>query len=391
MLAPTKFFICLTVLSGCSCFSGISMTHALSEGGIVFERPDQPAGAQGFAGQDGRARDGIGYEPTFPAMSRSISGRQSDTSDKPLENNVPAHATISPNQVLGFVFPSSALHGSPSTPTPVIPPFSKKQASIGKSKDHADLKRRQDDVRFYLTLSVCSQPSPSSASNTEPPPQLRLFLSFTDPQPIDGHAGTMVLDVADGFSGFSEPTSGDVFIQVQALDNSGYNGSYTFELTGSIDAPYAIAEERPGLFHVDSDSGGAMLVSTNLTDPYSNDTSKNDEWMRLGPRFTVAVVNQNNTQMIGLMKSYCAFQNNTNIVGNFIGQNATNVDVGLTSVIGGNATKQQFYVSGLNRSSSYQAVMGLPTNYSTAGPGQPGGGGTVWPAMNFTTQSGKLF
>ena len=329
----------------------------------------------------------VAYEPPFTPLGRSIIGRQDgDSGNTPLQNNVPVTATIAPNQNLFYVFPSSALRASPSTPTVVVPP-SKSKRETEDEINHAELKKRQSDVTYYLTLSVCSQPSPSGGTTTAPPPPLQLFLSYTDPQPQSGSNRPMHPAVEDGFSIFSDSTSDNIFIQVQAVDTPGYSGNYSFQLTASIDARYAVVENTSSLLFVDSDSTGAMLITTDLTNPNSDNTSEKDDWRKLSAPFTVAVVNQNLTQMSGLLKSYCAFQNNTQIVGNFAGQNQSNVDIGFTN-IGDNALKQQFYVSGLNRSSSYSAVMGLPTNFSNPGSGQPGGGGTIWQAINFTTQSG---
>ena len=333
----------------------------------------------------------VPYEPSFSSLSRNIVGRQDDGGNTPLQNNIPAKVQITPNQVLSYVFPSSALRGSPATPTTIIPPRRRQLVEVDDSS-HVELKRRQNDsndVQYHLTLSVCSQPSPSGGT-TGAPPQLVIFFSYTNPNPSGGTNRPQPIEVKDGFATFTDHTSDNVFIQVQAVETPGYNGNYSFELTCSIDMPYAVVENTPNLNYVDSDSAGAMLTSTSLTDPSSGDTSEADEWKKLsGAPFTVAVVNQNYTQMTGLMSSYCAFQNNTQVVGNFAGQNKSNVDVGFTTV-GDGALKQQFYVSGLNRSSSYFAIMGLPTNFSASGPGQPGGGGTVWKAMNFTTQTGII-
>ncbi|MCJ1329916.1 stretch-activated cation channel mid1 [Thelotrema lepadinum] len=331
------------------------------------------------------------YEPSFPSLSRSIIGRQDGSSNTPLQNNIPAKAQIAPNTVLSYVFPSTALRGSPATPTAIVPPQRKQEAEVDGSSQ-LELKRRQnDDVQYHLTLSVCSQPSPSGGTASAPLPPLLLFFSYTNSQPLSGTDRPQQIEVNDGFATFTDHTSDNVFIQVQAIEvPPGYNGSYSFELTCSIDLPYAVVETTSSLNYVDSDSAGAMLTSTDLTDPSSGDGSEADEWRKLGGApFTVAVVNQNYTQMTGLMKSYCAFQNNTQVAGNFAGQNKSNVDIGYTT-IGDGALKQQFYVSGLNGSSSYSAVMGLPTNFSTAGPGQPGGGGTIWQAINFTTQTGMI-
>ena len=337
--------------------------------------------------------DGRRYEPAFAALSRSIIGRQGSGSSIQLQNNIPSSAQISPGHISSYVFPSSVLHGPPSSATLVVPPFTKRRVESYVEGNYKELRKRQDDVEFHLTLSVCSQPSPSNATTAmAPPPQLKLFISLTDPQPSNGlDNGAIVPPVEAGFATYSNPTSDSVYIDVQALDAEGYSGSYSYELTGSIDAPYAAVESTPALFLLDSDSNGAMLISTDLTDPDFNNTSKEGSWSNLGPRFTIAVVNQNDTQMAGLMQSYCAFRNNTNIVGDFAQSNSSTVEKGLISTSGEAPPKQQFYVSNLNRSSAYYAVMGIPSNYSTAGSGQPGGGGTIWPAKSFNTQSGESF
>ena len=389
----TKSHFAVSVFTSCMLVSG-QLTGSFSGEAIISGDTSLNEKVKEIGSPLGNKDVGKGsevpYEPSFLPLSRSIIGRQDDGGNTPLLNNVPAKAQITPNQVLSFVFPSSALRASPATPTTIIPPQQKRLAEVDDSSQ-VDLKRRQNDsndVQYHLTLSVCTQPSPSGGTASAPPPPLLIFFSYTNPDPLGGPNRPQPIEVKDGFATFRDHTSDNVFIQVQAVEAPGYNGTYSFELTCSIDLPYAVVENTPNLNYIDSDSAGVMLTSSSLTDPFTSDTSEADEWRKLSAApFTVAVVNQNYTQMTGLMNSYCAFQNNTQVVGNFAGQNKSNVDVGY-STIGDGALKQQFYVSGLNRSSSYFAIMGLPTNFSTAGPGQPGGGGTLWQAINFTTQTG---
>ena len=63
------------------------------------------------------------------------------------------------------------------------------------------------------------------------------------------------------------------------------------------------------------------------------------------------------------------------------------IETGITT-FGGGAAKQLFYAGGLNGTSTYNVMLALQTNYTLAGSGHPGGGGTVWKSINVTTKTG---
>ena len=331
--------------------------------------------------EDGASSD---YEPEFPTMSRSIIGRADPNSNTILQNNVVASGTIQPDQTLYFTFPSSALHASRSNETPVVPGSLKSRSLCIGGSEHLELRKRDEVVDFHLTLSVCSHPVGASGL----PPPMKLFISWTNQLPGSGTGPVpeAVPEVEDGLATYSNPQSGNVYVGVQALQvPSGYIGNYSFQLVASIDMPYTQYLDYPSLYFSDSDSGAGILVSTNL----SSSAQDQADWNSIGPRFEMFVLNQNNTETAGLFRSYCALQNTTQSGGAVPNQKIARVETGL-SMIGGQVLKQQFYVSGLNRSSTYNAIMGLPSNFSKGGSGQPGGGGTIWQPVNFTTKSGML-
>jgi calcium channel MID1 len=323
------------------------------------------------------------YLPDFPAVSRSIIGRADGSKNVILQNNIPApSATINPGDTFYYTFPSSILQGPRSTATPIIPLNLRKNKSPDE-ESHSELRKRDGDVHFWLTLSVCSQPT--GGSSISPPGQLSLLVSQTNPTPGtgDGPQPPSSIPVEEGFGEYDRTTSDNLYIAVVAPQGTGLTGAYIFELVVSIDAPYTSYQNMSNLTWVDSDSGAAIFVSSNLI----TDDAQKQTWDDLGPKFTMFVANQNDTQYNGLTRSYCAFRNTTETGGSIPNQKNTRVEVGLTTY---NASlQQQFYVSGLNKSTNYNAYMGLPTEFNIAGSGQPGGGGVLYRAINFTTKTGN--
>ena len=327
------------------------------------------------------------YLPEFPSISRSIIGRADTQSTEDLQNNVPATAnSIQPGGKQTYVFPSSALYGAKSTPTPLIPSFT----SQSEDTEHSELRKRADgDVIYYFSLSVCSQPISNSSS--DPPPQPSVVISDSNPN-ADGTGNNPHTPlVVDGYTSFSDKTSGDVFIGIRAPDVSGYTGSYVYELVVSIDEYYTNYVDSPTLYFVDTDNSAAMFVSGNLTQSYKNgsvDNSSVQTWHQIGPQFSIYVANEDDTSLNGLGHSYCALKNNTQLGNATTDQKNLLVETGLTN-ISGPTLQQQFYVSGLRKGSNYLAAMGLESNYTSSGSGQPGGGGTLYNQIAFTTKIGK--
>ena len=329
------------------------------------------------------------YEPEFPSMGRSILGRAPAPSIVQLENNIPAVMSIAPSDIQCFIFPQTALDKTPSLVTQALPP-SQDEIDTGHAMDDQhigsaglELRRRQaSDHLLYLTLSVCGQPSSAVSNPSGPPPPLELYISqgMGDECPGPNFAGQQAWLTADGgFSNYTNPTSGDSYFTVSALQAQGFNGNYTYELTASIDAPFTYYEELPGLFFVDSDQNSSFFMTNNLT--ISNSSKQQDAWMQTGAPFTMFMHDANDMMITGLLRSYCGLNVSAQI------RTMTDIEVGMTTIAGG-LPKQQFYVKGLNKTTPYHAVMALPSNYTQTGIGMPGGGGVVWQDILMTTKTG---
>lgn len=327
------------------------------------------------------------YLPEFFSISRSIVGRADGSVSEDLQNNVPASSnTIEPGNSKFYQFLSKSLHGpkSAQNPNPLD--------VIGRQQEpeHQELKKRADDVTYYLTLNTCRQPT--SNSQSDPPAQLLLFISYINPNPDGTQRNSHVPPVTDGFGSFSDPTSGDIFIKVEAPSTSQYTGSYNFELVISIDGYYSNFVENSTMYFIDSDKQAAIFVSGNLTAVDADgsvDTNAVAAWNNNGPRYTLQAVKQNDNQFHGLMKSSCALRNTTRLGSSTQNQTELRVETGLTTTAGP-ALQQQFYLSGLEAGTSYFASMSLPSSDKAIGSGKLGGGGIIYNKVAFTTKSGTV-
>ena len=327
------------------------------------------------------------YQPDFPAGERGINGRAPTAAVKTLVDNVPGVDSIAPGETHYWVFPASALSAAPSSPTPALPSSqvlfdtSAISDSNGPESARQELKRRQPgDIWLYTTLSVCQQPSAIERTPEGPPNPITLYTSQSAgnqyPGPNVNQLQTTHTAVA-GFVNYTDLTSGDSYFGVYAPDNPGFSGKFTYQLTSSIEAPYTYYYDSQGLYLMDSDRNSSLLVSSNLTTP----NSSVQDWMRTGGPFDIFIHDQKDVAIKGLLNSYCGLNNTAQIRGR------TTVDVGMTT-LGGGPAMQQFYVSGLNKSTTYYAVMGLKSKYAQVGPSHPGGGGMTWQSITFTTKSG---
>ena len=331
------------------------------------------------------------YEPSFPGLTRTIVGRQDDTPSTDLKNNVPGKRSISPGQTQYWRFPSSELHGPGSDESPLVPSARQTADDDERMRGRSELKRQAQEPWLHVTLSICSQPAPSSAEVKQPPPQPKLLISWKNERPGAGpSADTSVVPMVEGFGRYDNQMSSDLFIAVEALSSTGYSGSYTYELAGSIDTPYADYQDSASLHALDQDSGAGLFVTSNLTDP--GDAEANGEWQKIGPRFSIFAHNVNDTQFSGIRRSYCGLRSNAQLGGGLGARNgsqSSSAETGVTT-FGGGAAKQLFYVGNMNKTSTYHAILGLHSNYSAPGSGHPGGGGTVWRYINMTTNTGSL-
>ncbi|KAK2765925.1 stretch-activated cation channel mid1 [Arachnomyces sp. PD_36] len=303
-----------------------------------------------------------------------------------LDNNKPEAPNIDPGETQHYVFLKEALAG-PKSPIPSLVP------DAGTEGDEGDeLERRADPANsttpLYISLNTCLVPflKSSDASNDEPLPQLKVYISqsksLQKPGPDVDSSDQIIIEADGGFVGTTVNATGDVFIGVSAPNLKDFSEVYNYEIAASIDAPYHdYNEDTPDLYFVDGDSYTALLVTNDVTTQSDPGDEEFKKWMEADPPFTMFAQNTNDTSISGLEKSYCGLKKFSKI-----SKNTDNVKAGMTSRGIGGRPKEQFYITSLNESSIYYGFLAIDSNSSSEG--NVGGGGKVWKAMNFTTKAG---
>ena len=344
--------------------------------------------------------EGDDYTPEFAGVDRSIIGR-ADATTQALGNNAPGKSNIDGGQTQYWVFPNKTLWGLFSPQTPGLPSSISIRSiqvtdlteNVSEEEIGGELVKRQNNPvnprKVYLSINTCEQPHANDPNPNGAPPQLELYISkqSNNQKPdknkndgfvvIDGGCGEVTLDATS-----------DTWYSVSAPQSSDYGGSYNYELTASIDAPYASCSDSSNfnLTFIDSDSNSALIYSPTLT----KENRTNPEykaWMNSPPRFNIYVHNQDDSAILGLHRSVCGLKTHARIQGNSLGENSSNVNTDMITR-GDGFPKQEFYVKNLNGSSNYYAMIGIDGNSTSSGGGIVGGGGIVWRYINFTTKSG---
>ena len=322
----------------------------------------------------------------FPAIARRQSA---DTMS--INNNNFEESNIRLGETQWWVFPKSEVQGDHAPPTPGLPKFVHENNRIDdEGRGRGELKKRADDlveratVPVYISLNTCEKPNAKRDADPTPPP-LRVYISTSQEKPgPDADGAKQSVYTADaGYMSAKISADGDVYIGVSAPNSSAYDGVYNYRISASIDDYFfQVVDAEPNLFFIDSDIHSALLVTDNTTQS-SPDSENYKEWMSINPPYTIFAHNINNTEISGLERSYCALSKHAQVRKGNDAIKASITNRGL-----GNTPKQQFYVTYLNRSSTYYGILGLDGNGTKSGNGVVGGGGTVWRAMNFTTKSG---
>lgn len=278
---------------------------------------------------------------------------------------------------------------------------------------HAELRRRDEaggvlDVRqaddydrtVYFSANVCRQPTwNGTGPQIAAPPQLTLYVSNTEKNTNVGpRVGNTSQTIQPFDGGFANATvvgaSGAWNLAVSApVLPEGFVGSWTYSLSASIDGYFFSAETSESfLLQIDTDYNSALLVTDNLTE---SDASSQvfQKWMNLTAPFIMFAVNANLTGLWGMENSYCGLdtfvRDNQQIEANredLLGTES-HVQMGMITRGLGKKPKEQFYVTGLNSSSSYRGFLAMYGNSTDAGDGVVGGGGKVWQPVSFATKS----
>lgn len=248
-----------------------------------------------------------------------------------------------------------------------------------------DLEKRSTTV--YLSLTTCQKPISNNTADAGSFPQLEVYVSMSEKlqEPGPGKNDTLqnMTTAAGGYASVQFDADGDVFIGVSAPNSTAYSGSYKYQIAASIDAFFhQVDTDDPFLYFVDADNSAALLVTNNLTLSDPNSTNY-QQWMNITPPYTMFAHNINSTALAGLEQSFCALDELSQV-----GRISNSVEVGMTSRGLGNKPKEQFYITGLNRSSTYDGILAMVGNSTLSGNGVVGGGGKVWQPMNFSTKAG---
>lgn len=251
-----------------------------------------------------------------------------------------------------------------------------------------DLEKRQGEESrtIYISVNTCLQPDYDGIlSPTQGPPQLELYVATsaqnTDPGRTQGNTTTQVaLQLDQGFAQHAVRATGDWHMAVRAPALPGnFSGVWNYQIAVSTTSYFHSVSSDPNLFLVDSDYSGALMVTNNLTQDDASSSTYTDLMSR-PPPFTIFANNVNFTKTLGLSKSYCGLNTSSQVFGRQtdLSGDTTNVQMQMTTRGLGNKPKEQFYITYLNSSTNYTAVL---ANTSTSG------GSTLYLPVPFRTKT----
>ena len=242
----------------------------------------------------------------------------------------------------------------------------------------------------YITANTCHQPllNATRVSTDAGPAQLRMYVSnsedITEPGPDNTEDPSVKwTDFEGGFASISMETDGNVYISIEAPNNTRYTGIYNYEIAAATNFQYHSVYSNSFLFFVDSDFGAALLQTNATTDaePGSDDYN---QWMSKNPLpYTMFAHSMNDSSILGLDKSFCGLATNAQVR-----RESGNVEGAMTTRGINKQPKQQFYVKGLNESATYYGFLAMEEDVDSSGP-VPKSAKRLWTRMNFTTKARK--
>ncbi|KAL2866308.1 MID1 family protein [Aspergillus lucknowensis] len=241
----------------------------------------------------------------------------------------------------------------------------------------------------YVSLTICSKPilNESVSGATQDLPQLAVYVSTSDslrePGPDKDSKDQTVHHSEEGYMSAMVPTESGVYIGVAAPNSGKFSGSYSYQLAASTDDFFhKFADHSTLLTLVDADSEAALLTTEAPADRILTEDQLK-QWRNSTGVYNIFINNANNSPVAGMSRSYCALEQHSQ-VGTGDGVEASMSTRKRTN----NELQQQFYITGLNRSSTYNGVLAMSGNSSDSGNGV-GGGGMVWRPEPFTTKSDR--
>ncbi|KAL8863416.1 MAG: hypothetical protein Q9178_000097 [Gyalolechia marmorata] len=342
--------------------------------------------------QHGQIRE-RSYEPDWAGLDRGIIGRAPEDVTA-LANNAPQPMNIEPGEIQYWTFPKSSLqgpHANHAFNLPLNPNATRDTTCLEDDPittcledDLIELAENQNTAanspHVWLSISVCDQPTSATAGAAGAPPQLEVYVSqSSNNQKPDRGRSEHNVDVEGGYGYLNlSSVSEDIWVGVRAPQLPGFDGIYNYELAASIDAPYVTYfNGDPNLNDTpitawDTDSNSSILWTGDITKSLSNTTTFS-QWMEMNPPFSVYIHDEEDRAFQSMIRSVCGLRNHAKV---------KKSDNSMIKI--GGQPKQLFYVNGLNRSTTYYAIMTLEFGSANA---TAGGGGTVWKATRFKTKS----
>ncbi|KAL4734297.1 stretch-activated Ca2+-permeable channel component-domain-containing protein [Aspergillus similis] len=262
-------------------------------------------------------------------------------------------------------------------------------ATAGNSSDaQGDNISKRAITAVYLSLTICSAPILNeSISNTfQALPQLAVYVSTSDflqdpgPHHKDG-SGQTVYQSSEGYMSATVNATSEVYIAVAAPSNGNFSGSYSYQIAVSTEDYFHNVDDQATLLSFnDSGSETALLTTVSPANEILTEEQRK-QWENNTTVYKLFVNNANSTIGSGLSRSYCALAQHSQA------SNSRNVEASMSRRKSeDNTLQEQFYITGLNRSSTYVGILAMG-NTTESGNGIVGGGGKVWKAKNFSTKS----
>ena len=256
--------------------------------------------------------------------------------------------------------------------------------------EDAVVKRQSPAARMvWVSINSCLMPNFTSPQDRANPPQLKiLWHTASGPDSKEWHS----IELIEGYAMFNVTTDNSVIIQIISPQVGVYNESpWNYDLAASRDGPYhSLDDTNPvSLKLIDSDPHAALLITEGLANWTAVQPDPSSAHLDYGPPLGIFANNINYTGLAGMTNSFCAISAHAQIQGYVHPSTDANngVEMGLTYAQPSNVLEEQFYLPGLNRSSVYLGRLAT-RNATTAAYREAvvGGGGVLYPFMNFTTK-----
>lgn len=331
------------------------------------------------------------YEPDFPLFDRSIMGRAT-SEPTTLTNNAASKHNLNEGEQAVFIFEYASVSGREAQELRRRSDGSESREEKDDEEDIELVRRASPTKTLWISANTCLQPDrPSTANATSmDPPQLTLYVSTssdnTSPGPMADSSKQKLVVFDEGAVMYNLTLDATAYFTIGAPNVSDWFTSnlYNFEIAASTDQSYHSYNDAasPNLYWVDSDAGAALLTTGNL------DSSIN----MTGTPYDMFAYGQNDKSIVGVRNSYCGLQQYAQIGGSRSILPKNMMTTSMAKRMGG-SPRQEFYVTGLNRSSSYRgqlvqksASTGSSTKRATD---VAGGGGIVFKETDFNTKSSK--